>query len=184
MNEGSGSLGDQRGDPGDPDRQGGRDGVDDPSGLEDDPRPDTYELGTDGVAVVVVGYDGSPASLDALAWAAGSARRSGGRLVVAFVVPPVPPMSAATPVAYAATAVQLERAQDVVAEVADELRDYGVGWELVVTHGEVAEELERVADSFRADVMVVGRSMGIHVLSGSVPRRLLHRAHRPLLVVP
>ena len=104
--------------------------------------------------------------------------------MVAFVVPPVPPMSAATPVAYAATAVQLERAEDVVDEVADELRDYGVGWELVVTHGDPAEELERVADTFRADVMVVGRSMGIHVLSGSVPRRLLHRAHRPLLVVP
>jgi nucleotide-binding universal stress UspA family protein len=131
-----------------------------------------------------VGYDGSPASRDALAWAAGAARRSGGRLVVAFVVPPVPPMSAATPIAYAATAVQLEGAEDVVDEVADELRDYGVGWELVVTHGDPAEELERVADTFRADVMVVGRSMGIHVLSGSVPRRLLHRAHRPLLVVP
>ena len=83
-----------------------------------------------------------------------------------------------------ATAVQLERAEDLVDEVADELRDYGVGWELVVTHGDPAEELERVADTFRADVMVVGRSMGIHVLSGSVPRRLLHRAHRPLLVVP
>jgi nucleotide-binding universal stress UspA family protein len=55
---------------------------------------------------------------------------------------------------------------------------------MVVAHGDPAEELERVADACRADLMVVGRSMGMHMLASSVPRRLLHRAHRPVLVVP
>ena len=148
------------------------------------PPPDAFELGTDGAAVVVAGYDGSPSSRDALAWATGAARRSGGRLVVVFVIVAVPAISAATPVAMVAAEAQVEQAGALVGEVARELEGYGVGWEFVVAHGDPAEELVRVAAALRADVVVVGRSLGVHILAGSVPRRLLHRAHRPVLVVP
>jgi nucleotide-binding universal stress UspA family protein len=148
------------------------------------PQPYANEAGTDGAAVVVAGYDGSPPSRDALAWAAGAARRSGGRLVVVFVIAPVPAVSAATPVAFVAAEAQVEQAGALVGEVAQELEGYGVSWEFVVAQGDPADELERVADAYHADVVIVGRSLGVHILARSVPRRLLHRAHRPLLVVP
>lgn len=143
-----------------------------------------FELGTDGAAVVVAGYDGTPSSRDALAWAAGAARRSGARLVVAFVVAPAPAVSAVTPVAYSVATAQAEHAAALDDDIAHELRGYGVTWEYVVARGDPALELERLAEAHRADLVVVGRSMGLHLLGPSVPRRLLSRATRPVMVVP
>ncbi len=50
--------------------------------------------------------------------------------------------------------------------------------------GDVAHELEDLAEQLRSDVIVVGRSRHPTLHLGGVPRRLLVMGRRPVIVVP
>ena len=68
------------------------------------------------------------------------------------------------------------------AEVLDRL---GAAWRLEVRTGDPAVQLERAAEENSADLIVVGaggHSVARRLLLGSVSTRLLHHAHRPVLV--
>ncbi|WP_181043362.1 universal stress protein [Actinokineospora auranticolor] len=134
----------------------------------------------DGVAVVVVGIDGSQSAMNAFAWATGLARREQARLVLVFV-------EALTNPAYW-TGVSVAGAQEAAAAYVDELRldatryldPIGVPWDVVHLRGDPARGLESVAEEVAADCVVIGRSHH----GGRVARSLIAEAARPVVVVP
>lgn len=137
-----------------------------------------------GVHQVVVGLDGSPASWDAFAWAAGDALRTGGRLVVVYAAPP-PPVMVDAAFDHAAD----RRARElVVEELQNEAEraacDLGVPIRFVREEGSADRALTRVARSLGADCIVVGRSTKLrHQVAGSAGRRLASRRDAPVIVV-
>lgn len=137
-----------------------------------------YEAGKDGLAVIVVGVDGTEHALHAAAWASGLARRERARLVFVYVEPTVSP-AYWSPFGMATAA---EAASELVAElrrtVAEYLGSVGVRWELVHHRGDPAHGLEKVAEELRADCIVVGRG------GGGVGKFLINDARRPVVVVP
>jgi nucleotide-binding universal stress UspA family protein len=144
-----------------------------------------FELGTDGPAVIVVGFDGSPPSLRAGAYAAGLARRQGARLVVVHV--------ASTPVLSLLGPTLPWPEEDTFAEVADDLwrqvrdgaRYAGVEAEFVAARGDPFGELCRIATELRADAVVVGASARAgHRIMGSLAVRLVRAGRWPVTVVP
>jgi nucleotide-binding universal stress UspA family protein len=144
-----------------------------------------FEIGTDGMSSVVVGYDGTEPARDALAFAAGIARRNGGRLLVAFIAP-VSALSALAPVgAYAQTLTVHEEATQLAEEVRVFAEDLGVPFDWTFRQGDIARELEAYAEAERADAIVVGRSSSRgHAVIGSVAVALVRHARRPVAVVP
>jgi nucleotide-binding universal stress UspA family protein len=137
-----------------------------------------YEVGKDGLAVIVVGVDGTPRALHAAAWASGLARRERARLVFVYVEPITSP-------AYWSAfgmATAAEAASELVAELRRTVTEYlgtlGVGWELVHHRGDPAHGLEKVAEELHADCIVVGRG------TGGVAKFLINDARRPVVVVP
>jgi len=60
----------------------------------------------------------------------------------------------------------------------------GVDWAFQVRRGRPATELAAVADEVDAACIVVGHEAGRRLSRRSLPRRLLRRSHRPVLVVP
>jgi nucleotide-binding universal stress UspA family protein len=147
-------------------------------------RPEPGDTAKDGPSGIVVGFDGSGPSRDALAYAAGAARRNHSWLVVVYVTS-TPVLASVSPEVLAATyqaaddhRAQLERDVHAIDET-------GVDWELVLRQGEPAHELERVAEERKADTIVVGRSSSrAHTFIGSVPIRLVRISRRPTVVVP
>lgn len=143
-----------------------------------------FEIGKDGVGTIVVGYDGTPPATHAAAWALGLARREHARLVVVYVEVLSNP-------AYwtdVSVAVAVETADELVLEMRDELAPRldaaGVDWEMLHGKGDPAGVLERVAAARRADCIVVGRARRRGGLLGSVPKALVTRSERPVVVVP
>lgn len=154
---------------------------------EADPEASTsgFEIGTDGVTSVVVGYDGTDPAQDALAFAAGIARRGGGRLLVAFVATTAPMTSLAPAGAYALREAQQEESVQFAEEVKAFAAELGVTFEWTFRQGDVARELEAYAEAEKADVIVVGRSSSRgHAVIGSVAVALVRHAKRPVAVVP
>ena len=143
-----------------------------------------FEIGKDGVGTVVVGYDESPPSLHAAAWAAGLVRRERGLLVIVYVESLSNPAYWNSFSVSAAVQTAREYVDELRATAAAYLDPRGIQWELVHTRGEPAVELEAVAEERRADCIVVGRSRRGGGLLGSVPRSLLTRSRRPVVVVP
>jgi nucleotide-binding universal stress UspA family protein len=137
-----------------------------------------YEIGMDGLAVIVVGVDGTPTALHAAAWASGLARRERARLVFVYVEPLTSP-AYWSPFGMATAA---EAAGEVVGELRRTITDYlgnvGVRWELVHRRGDPGHGLEKVAEEVHADCVVVGRG------SGGVAKYLINDARRPVVVVP
>lgn len=133
---------------------------------------------------IVVGVDGSETSYRALAMAVGLAVREQGCVHGCFVahVPatvalgglfaPMPPIIGAD------SDGQLAR------YVTEELARAEVRGDFTYRSGEIAAELEQLAESCGADLVVVGRSAHPHLHLGGVPRQLLARGRRPVLVVP
>ncbi|MEV5572825.1 universal stress protein [Spirillospora sp. NPDC052269] len=144
-----------------------------------------FELATDGPKVIVCGVDGSDPSLHAAAYAWGLARRSGGRLVLVYVVQTVA-MCTLTP---GGAAVMREASEQVADELRAELEKASerapVAYELRREPGDPASVLTRIADEERADAVVVGASAQAgHRLVGSVAVRLVRAGRWPVTVVP
>lgn len=135
---------------------------------------------------IVVATDGSPHGDRALALAESMAREAAARLVVVHVVELVGGKGGSV---YPAAADEDEIRQQIEAKV-EKLRVDGLDASIVVRStrlGGPAHEIADVAADIEADVIVVGtrgRSPVSGFLLGSVPTRLLHIAHRPVLVVP
>lgn len=149
----------------------------------------SFELGTDGPRVILVGVDGSPTSLRAGAYAAGLARRQRARLVVVYVGP-LASLATAMPGAGAAVAVSQGEAFD---EASDDLRhqietqaqERGIAVTFVARRGDPFSELRRVAGEVCAEAVVVGASAKAgHRVVGSVAVRLVRAGQWPVTVVP
>ena len=149
----------------------------------------SFELGTDGPMVILVGVDGSPTSMRAGAYAAGLARRQRARLVV-VCVGPVVSLATAMPGAGAAVAASQsetfdEISDDLRRQVERQARERGIAATFVARRGDPFSELRRVADEVRADAVVVGASAKAgHRLVGSVAVRLVRAGQWPVTVVP
>lgn len=117
--------------------------------------------------------------------ALGIGREYGARVHACFVlhVPgtaEIPPFS--LPVA--GLADDEEEGGSLGREVSAELTRAGVEGEFCCREGDVALQLEDLAESCHADLIVVGRSRHPALHLGGVPRRLLSRGRRAVLVVP
>jgi nucleotide-binding universal stress UspA family protein len=135
---------------------------------------------------IVIATDGSPHGDRALALAESLAREAAARLVVVHVLELVGGKGGSV---YPAAADEDEIEQHIETKV-EKLRADGMDatWVLRSTRlGGPAHEIADVAAEVEADVIIVGtrgRSPVSGFLLGSVPIRLLHVAHRPVLVVP
>lgn len=143
-----------------------------------------FEIGKDGLAVIVVGVDGSPPSVHAAAWAGGLARRERARLVLVYVEPIAGPAYWTAMGMAGATEAAAAFIEEIRQEAAAYLDHTDIAWELVHHRGDPAHGLERIAEERRADCIVVGRSRHGGGLVGSVPKMLLKGAKRPVVVVP
>ena len=88
------------------------------------------------------------------------------------IVMPISPLSGAN------EAGELKQA------VSDELARYSVAGEFNERSGDVARELESLAESCHGDLIVLGRSRHPALHLGGIPRRVLAMGRRPVLVVP
>ena len=140
----------------------------------------------DGRPCIVVGYDGSEAAREAVAYAARRAGREGKVYVVHCFGPPPDWLGAPN----------YQRMMDdhrgrgkaildaLVLEGGDALVD--VDYELELLGGHPAEAIVRVAETRDADEIVIGsRGFGrLRAALGSVSHEVLHLADRPVVVVP
>jgi nucleotide-binding universal stress UspA family protein len=133
---------------------------------------------------VIAGYDGSPSSRNALAYAAGVSRRLARPLVVVHVTPgvycePLTGQVIGLPRARAETERWLLTELDQVCDRCD------IEVCVITRRGNPARELAAVADQFSADALVIGAPrQRWHQVAGSVPGWLARHAHCPVIVVP
>jgi nucleotide-binding universal stress UspA family protein len=152
-----------------------------------------FELGDDGLRVIVVGIDDSPTSLRALDYAAGLARRQGARLVAVHVRPLQAAQGAIDPYGYGCSGDAARAALDAGDALEAELRTevgrlarlWGVGIDLVLRDGDPLRELTAVAAEQHADSLGVGApTCPSSRVAGSVAARLTRRHRWPITVVP
>ena len=152
--------------------------------------PGEAELGTDGPGAIVVGVDGTPTSLRALAYAAGLARRQRAELIAVYVRSPMrTPAALSGWVDAGIVAAEAQAQHDAEAEVwvqiADDADAWGTSARIVVRNGNPLHELRKVAEQSGADSIIVGASTGLgHRLFGSLGNRLLRRRPCPVTIVP
>jgi nucleotide-binding universal stress UspA family protein len=137
----------------------------------------------DGQCIVVVGYDGSPTAMDALAYAA---RRScrGGRVVAVHAFHPTPEWLGSPYYQRALDAHQTQGRE--LLESLEEKRDLGVELTTSLLEGPPARAIVAAADARDADEIVIGsRGFGaVRGVLGSVSHAVLHEAERPVVVIP
>jgi nucleotide-binding universal stress UspA family protein len=137
---------------------------------------------------LVVGHGRDPASDFALATAVDFARRLGGDLHVVHVIETkdYPADSDAADWEQQGAAAVAEQRRRVEAR----LRDAGVPWSYEDRRGDPARELADAATERHALMIVVGtRGEGVRqalsrLIEPSVSHGVIHRQHRPVLVVP
>ena len=134
---------------------------------------------------VVIGYDGSPSSRNALAYAAGLARRLGRPLLVVYVVPfgvYCEPMTGQV----ICTARERQDFEPWLLAELDQVCDAeGLDVSVMARRGNAAKELAAAADSSSADALVVGASAHkLRHVAGSIPGWLARHARCPVIVVP
>ena len=149
----------------------------------------SFELGTDGPSVILVGTDGSTTAARAGWYAVGLARRQRAR-VVAVYVQPLATCASSVPATGAGLAAAQRQSFD---EIADDLRrrtdetsrELGVEVTFIAARGDPFTELRRVADEIRADAVIVGASAKAgHRFVGSLAVRLVRANRWPVTVVP
>lgn len=136
---------------------------------------------------ILVAVDGSDHALKGVRVAAEMARPAGARLELAYVSPP----NLLPPDVYAEMVARIEAeekkfADQILSRAAAEAKAAGVESESIMLTGSPAEALNERADLIDASMIVVGsRGQGAvkRVLLGSVADRLVHVAHRSVLVV-
>lgn len=134
---------------------------------------------------VVVGYDGSAPSRNALAYAAGMARRLGRTLLVAYITSPALFCEPLTGQVIAPPRDSTETHRWLLAELDEVCDRAGLDVCIVTRQGSPARELAAAADEFHADALVIGAPGHVwHQLAGSVPGWLARHAHCPVIVVP
>ncbi len=134
---------------------------------------------------VVVGYDGSGPSRNALAYAAGMARRLGRTLLVAYITSPALFCEPLTGQVIAPARDAMETHRWLLAELDEVCDRTGLDVCIVTRQGSPARELAAAADEFHADALVIGAPGHLwHHLAGSVPGWLARHAHCPVIVVP
>ena len=140
----------------------------------------------DGPSLLLVGYDGSSGSGNALAYATGVARREKCELAIAEVKPPghhelltISSKPAHRP------RVDFDSGS-VTTEVACDLKKWLPGrWWLETCEGDPAVELERLSNELRSDAIIIGRAKGsVQQPLGSVAAWLIRYALQPVIVVP
>jgi nucleotide-binding universal stress UspA family protein len=168
-----------------------RDSHDVPAAREPAPRPSRANESAAAACLrqlvhpVIVGYDGSCSSRNALAYAAGFARRLGRPLLVVYVAPfgvYCEPMTGQ--VVYPVR----ERAEVepwLLGEL-DQACDWqGLDVSIMTRRGNAARELAAAADSISADALIVGApGHWLHHVAGSIPGWLARHARCPVIVVP
>lgn len=135
---------------------------------------------------ILVGVDGSEASLNAARLAADIALRFGAHLTLAFAVPPL----LLPPDAYGLTMVDVEQEHRahggrLLADALTKLGEVGVEVDTQVLTGGAAESLAEAASAPDVGMVVVGsrgRGAVARMLLGSVTSRLVHICSKPVLV--
>lgn len=147
----------------------------------------TFELGTDGPRVILVGIDGSETSMRAAAYAWGLARRQGSHVVLVHVTDP----GSISTMMPAASASVIEAGEQVAAELRDQVERFAqaahsrVDYTFRTEYGDAVGVLARIADEIKADGVVVGASTQAgHRFIGSVALRLVRIGRWPVTVVP
>ena len=138
---------------------------------------------------LIVGYDEHPASRAALKFAAGLSRRLDAELNVIHVVTmddyPIDPDNAEW---------EANGERELAAEREDArriLQAHGASrWTYDVLRGEPVRLLVEACERHDAAMIIVGKpeqglgAMLGHLVSGSISRGILHRSHRPVIIVP
>lgn len=139
---------------------------------------------------MVIGLDGSGASWDALWWGCGEARRLCKGAIAVFVSPRIDASTAlASTVGCPCDYTEIDRPVAEQASVLEsEVRRHAAecSFDLLFVHarGDPAKELLRVAETVKADLIVVGRSAKtLHRLTGSLGRRLIRKSQAPVVAV-
>ena len=138
---------------------------------------------------IVVGTDGSDTASGAVTSAANLAQLTGAtvHVVCAYKLPVAMGAAVMAPetMAYAPTTADVKtHAEGVLERAASQLRQAGVKTEVYACPGSAAEAIIHVAETQRADVIVVGsRGMtGARRLLGSVPNNVAHHAPCSVLI--
>jgi len=148
----------------------------------------SFELGTDGPSVILVGVDDSTTSSRAGWYAAGLARRQRARIVAVFVSP-LAGFATAGPGGAALTVAKEEAfrfsVQDMEQRAQTMETELGISITFRAARGDPFTEICRIADEVRADAIVVGASKHAgHRLVGSLAVRLVRAGKWPVTVVP
>jgi nucleotide-binding universal stress UspA family protein len=138
---------------------------------------------------LLVGVDGSGSSLAALDVAADVAEMLGGSLSVLYAFECVPPFPVAPHGDRGGEGREglREQALELLERAARDIRQRGVGVQVVLRSGVPAQTLLELADDVDADLVVVGtrgRGGSADLLLGSVARTVADGARCPTLVVP
>jgi nucleotide-binding universal stress UspA family protein len=148
----------------------------------------SFELGTDGPSVILVGVDDSTTSSRAGWYAAGLARRQRARIVAVFVSP-VASFGGAGPGGAALTVAKEEAfrasVEDMRGRAETMASELGISITFRAARGDPYTEICRIADEVRADAIVVGASAHAgHRFVGSLAVRLVRAGKWPVTVVP
>lgn len=134
---------------------------------------------------VIIATDGSESADQAVAAGARLARELGARAVVVYVRPSLGTLG--EPYYQQKLSEQMEHARAALDHARRLADDEGVAAAEEIMEGEAAEQIVELARARDALVIVVGsRGLGAvaGALLGSVSSAILHRADRPVLVVP
>jgi nucleotide-binding universal stress UspA family protein len=134
---------------------------------------------------VVIGYDGSPSSRNALAYAVGLARRLARPLLVVYVVPFGVYCEPMTGQVICTMRERGDLEPWLLAELNQICDSEGLDVRVMARRGNAAKELAAAADFSSADALVVGASgHPLRHVAGSIPSWLARHARCPVIVVP